>query len=786
MSGINERTPLIGCMDGARLPMRQHDTNNNYNNNSSNNHGSFGVARDRYRASLRNAPTTIGSRLPTLGQLFSSLTISNEFNRYLNSATTAAHNNCCCSVQPSAAAATDEHRVQVTCNNKHLSNNNNNNQQPAGTTPEAPFYCVPRAPTLQQHRNRHLDPTTFIDSTTDLLERRRNMDTWLMQRKRWLAYVTPTVLLTIVLACLALTTFAQTRRFERSDPLLWSAITLIVMYVLMIFELVHRTLAAFIGATLAVTVYTCVRQKPDLETIISWNDTETTSLLFGMMLIMAVLSDTGLFDYMAVECYVLARGLFWPQLFGLSVICASVSAVVDNVSTMLLIAPTVIKLCELQRLAPSLPLIIMVMFSNIGGLATPIGDPPNLIIINNRMVQREGITFAKFVLYCTPNVLLVGCVIALYIRLVYRNQGRHFKLPPDDSIATAIDRRLSRRGSTRNNTEQEITIWHNIRQSVVGLASPSEDAIVAHIDKQIELLEACLSRSLQALYRHSKHWIDVDEDKYDHEFEHISPGDVLDTRFKQPEPTVESFDLKVTELRNKYPIKDMALLIKCLLVLSMTLVLFILQSFEWAHITLGWASLFAGLTMLVLSNQHQFEGIILRIEWSTLMFFFGLFVVMEVVLELGLIVYIGQHTQQLIEQIPVNGQVRSFVAVSVILWVAGLASAVIDNVPITAMLIKIIETLVEADADKQRSAHADPNNRLPAKALVCALTFGACLGGNGSLIGASANLVTAGIAERFGHPIGFSAFARVGLPITILSLIVSNIYLGLVFCVFDL
>ncbi|KAG0422373.1 hypothetical protein HPB47_001797, partial [Ixodes persulcatus] len=181
---------------------------------------------------------------------------------------------------------------------------------------------------------------------------------------------------------LAVTTFTELNQ----QGLLMGGAVLIGLYVLIVFELVHRTLAAMLAATAAIACLALIGDRPSLAKVMSWLDVETLSLLFGMMILVAILCETGFFDYAAVIAFRLARGRVWPLVTTLCVFTAVVSAFLDNVTTILLMTPATIKLCEVMDLDPKHILIWLVIFSNIGGAATPVGDPPNVIIISNPQV----------------------------------------------------------------------------------------------------------------------------------------------------------------------------------------------------------------------------------------------------------------------------------------------------------------------------------------------------------------------------------------------------------------
>ena len=185
-------------------------------------------------------------------------------------------------------------------------------------------------------------------------------------------------------------------------------VILIAVYALIVFELVHRALAAALGGIAVVVALHVVGDGPDLGTVVTWIDEETLGLLIGMMVIVDVLAKTGLFEWAAVQAYALSGGSIWRLSFILCTITAVFSAFLDNVTTILLIVPVTIQISKVLDLEP-VPLIIAeVMFSNIGGAATQIGDPPNIIIgaqlseqalAGNTMLLGQGISFVDFIVH---------------------------------------------------------------------------------------------------------------------------------------------------------------------------------------------------------------------------------------------------------------------------------------------------------------------------------------------------------------------------------------------------
>lgn len=223
-----------------------------------------------------------------------------------------------------------------------------------------------------------------------------------------------------------------------ADGIILASAVLIFLYTLIIFEVVNRTLAAMLGATAAITCLTLIRdvsrkafffenflqhflQRPSLEKVVSWLDVETLCLLFGMMILVAILCETGFFDYLAVVAFQLAKGRTWPLIFTLCFFTGVLSAFLDNVTTILLMTPVTIRLCEIKNIDPKHVLISLVIFSNIGGAATPVGDPPNVIIISSAKIKQQGVDFGRFTFHMMPGIVISFIATLVYIRIYYRN-----------------------------------------------------------------------------------------------------------------------------------------------------------------------------------------------------------------------------------------------------------------------------------------------------------------------------------------------------------------------------
>ena len=447
---------------------------------------------------------------------------------------------------------------------------------------------------------------------------------------------------------------------------------LIAVYVLIIFETVHRTLAAAVGGLVALFALNHYKvgdalTLAEVTTLIDW---ETIGLLLGMMVMVGILSNTGVFEYFAVLSYKKSGGSIWTLVVILCSVTAVLSAFLDNVTTMLLLTPVTIQLAKVLDIKPIPLLISEVLFSNIGGAATMIGDPPNIMIgsgLSPTKIEEAGypelaqfgVTFNDFIFEMGPGILM------------------------------------------------------------------------------------CIVPSLMLLK-----WYYADE---------FSGSRVRD----------------VAELEAKYGIKDPQMLKVAGFILVLVILNFFLHPIT--HIAVSWIALVGAVVMLLATDRHELEEPLHHVEWTTLLFFAGLFVLVHSLQEMGVINYIGRYVMVAIEFFGSDtgdGQtVRLAAAILIVLWVSAVASAFIDNIPYTATMIPIVLQI----SDELGGYLLDP--------LVWALAFGACLGGNGTLIGASANVVTAGMSEEAGYPISFNEFFKAGFPVMILTTFIVSLYMLLVFIV---
>ncbi|KAI4487019.1 hypothetical protein M0802_012119 [Mischocyttarus mexicanus] len=510
------------------------------------------------------------------------------------------------------------------------------------------------------------------------------------------------------------------------DGIPYAAIVLFGLYVLIVFEIVHRALAAMLASTMSVAILAAFNERPNMSELISWIDIDTLLLLFSMMVLVAIVAETGIFDWLAVYAYRITGGKLWPLVNTLCFFTTFISSFLDNVTTVLLMTPVTIRLCEVMELNPVPILTAMVVYSNIGGAITPVGDPPNVIIASNRDVIDAGVDFSTFTLHMSIGVMLVLIVVYAQMRFIFR-----------DKTVLSFDE-----PQEVQELRHEIAIW---QRAAASLSSYSKDE---------NLVRETLLKKVQRLLSQLK--------------KKLVTGSVAFEKYKT---TLE-------ELEEKYPIRDKWLLVKSGFTLMFVITLFFLHSVPGVNLSLGWTALLGVLLLLILADSEDFDGLMARVEWSTLLFFASLFILMEALSRLGLIAWIGKQTEKII--LSVNEESRLAVAILLILWVSAFASAFVDNVPLSTMMVRIAINLAK-----------NHELRLPLQPLIWALAFGACMGGsiyvvewtvlvftgNGTLIGATANVVCAGVAEQHGYKFTFIQFLKVGFPVMITSTMTVTMYL---------
>ncbi|WP_328437167.1 ArsB/NhaD family transporter [Streptomyces sp. NBC_00444] len=420
----------------------------------------------------------------------------------------------------------------------------------------------------------------------------------------------------------------------------WAAIAVFVTtYGLIISEKIHRVGAALGGAALMLAIG-ATDDKSAFFSEHSGVDWNVIFLLMGMMMIVGVLKKTGMFEYLAIWSVKRARAKPFRVMAMLVVITAVASALLDNVTTVLLIAPVTLLVCERLALPAAPFLIAEVLASNIGGTATLVGDPPNIII-----ASRAGLTFNDFLVHLAPLSAVLIVVLVAMCRFLFR-------------------------------------------KSFV----------------------------------------------YD-----------------------EERAAEVMELEEREAIRDPRLLVQGLVVLALVVVGFVLHPvlhYEPSVVAL------LGAGLLIAISRVETGEVLGEVEWPTLAFFAGLFIMIGGLIETGVI---GEISASLADAIGDNELGGSMLLLSA----SAVLSGIVDNIPYVATMAPITADLV------------DNMGGAPDHVMWWALAIGADLGGNATAIGASANVVVLGIAERNRQPISFWQFTKYGLVVTLVTVALSALYVWL-------
>lgn len=442
---------------------------------------------------------------------------------------------------------------------------------------------------------------------------------------------------------------------QYENAIIYSTILLIFIYSLIVFELTHRTLAAGLGAIGGISLISFIdNEKPTIELIVSWVEWETILLLFGMMIIVAVFCETGLFDLIAVRIFHFAGTRIWLMIGSLCVLSGVLSAFLDNVTTILLLTPITIRLSEIAKLDPRKIIIAEVLFSNIGGASTAIGDPPNVIITANQIINKRGVDFSNFTFHMFAGSIFVFIICFVHFKFMFAD-SKNFFLKEESEL---------------DEMKKEIMIWKRSFQNITPVTK--EEKIVK------TLLKEKVSQ-LQNLLKQQQ--INVKK-----EYE-------------------KTLIIKSQEMLESYKITNKSLLVKCSIIFTGTLILFFLNPFvDQIHLTIGWISILSALLLLASSTNNSsghgqsdgskssnvdFEGLMHKVEWSTLLFFGCLFIFMKTIEELGLLNYIGNLISDMIKSVE-NISDRLAFALLVLVVLSALISSVIDNIPFTTAMIPII------------------------------------------------------------------------------------------------
>lgn len=412
----------------------------------------------------------------------------------------------------------------------------------------------------------------------------------------------------------------------------------VAVFIFVATEMVNKSIAALLGAALFLGLK-IIDQKFAFE-YVDWN---VIFLLISMMIIVGITKKTGLFEYMAIRAAKIAKGEPIKIMLSFAVITAVVSAFLDNVTTVMILTPICILVARELELSPNPFVICTAMASNIGGTATLIGDPPNIMI-----GSAARLSFMDFAKNLSPIIIVV---LGVFLVIVY-------------------------------------LIWH----------------------KQLRV-----SNQLKA---------------------------------------------RIMDFDEKKSIQNKPMLIKSIVVLGLVIVGFLLHGyFELEPATIG---LLGATVLMVITNRKTVEEFFHEVEWETIFFFIGLFIIVGGLVYLGVIEKLARAIMGLTKgNIPVTSVA--------IIWISGIFSSFLDNIPFVATMVPLIQDIGRT---------VGPDKIAP---LWWALSLGACLGGNGTLIGASANVVSAGISGKSGYRISFMEFTKYGAGITAITLLISTVLLWLFF-----
>ncbi|CEQ24018.1 ArsB/NhaD family transporter [Paraclostridium sordellii] len=400
-------------------------------------------------------------------------------------------------------------------------------------------------------------------------------------------------------------------------------------------EKINRAVAAMTGALLMV-IFNIVSFEHGLSHI----DFNTIGVLIGMMLFVSVVKNSGLFEYVAILSAKKSKGDPWKIMLCFIILTAILSAVLDNVTTVLLIGPMTIVITQILKINPVPFLITQILASNIGGTATLIGDPPNIMI-----GSAANLSFIDFVINLGPVVIIILFFTIICFRFMFKKH----------------------------------------------------------------------------LY--------------------------VDDKYKE----------EILKLDESKAIKDKPLLIKSIIMIILILLGFVLHNI--IHIESSVIAL-TGATVMMFIGKQDVDEILSSIEWSTIAFFGGLFVIVGGLVEVRIIDFIASY---LIDATSGNLALTMLV----ILWLSAIISSFLDNIPFVATLIPLILTMQAQGVD--------------VTPIWWATSLGACLGGNGTLIGASANIVLSNVGDKNGYPISFKSYFKIGFPLMLLSIVISTFYLLICF-----
>jgi Na+/H+ antiporter NhaD/arsenite permease-like protein len=425
-----------------------------------------------------------------------------------------------------------------------------------------------------------------------------------------------------------------------------SIIIFILTYICISTEVVNKIISALTGGLIMIAIG-IMSEKTAFSTYVDW---DVLFLLIGMMLIIGIVRQTGIFQYIAIKTAKLAKGDPIRIMLFMFAVTAAISAFLPNVTTIMIVAPVTLLMAVELGISPVPLIITQAIASNIGGTATLIGDPPNVMI-----GSATGLDFLSFVKNLTPVVILITIASMGVVYLLFASK--------------------------------------------------------------LKVTEAA----------------------------------------KQ----------KIMAFNEKNVIQDYALFVKSSVVLVLLIASFFAQGI--LHLEAATLAMLAATVLLLISRQNNIEKLLADdIEWGTIFFFIGLFIIVGGLVETGVI---GKLSTLLMRSTHGNIAVTSIA----VIWISGFLSAFIDNIPYVATMIPLIKQVGVQIGIAHPGLTPDQVFKM-VEPLWWSLSLGACLGGNGTLVGASANVVGAGICTKAGYKVSFWEFTKYGAILTIVSLIISTIY----------
>jgi len=454
------------------------------------------------------------------------------------------------------------------------------------------------------------------------------------------------ILSILIVTLFGITIFMVSHFFEINISyfVLFSSLVLVSIYVILSFDIIHRTSIAIFGALILIIASLLagsIQPRETLNFMIGVIDFNTIGLLLGMMVIVAVLGETGVFNWVGVNAIRLSRGNLWKLMIILCVFTAITSMFVDNVTIILLMIPVTLSIFRAIKISP-IPFILgQTLSCNIGGASTLIGDPPNIII-----GSAANIDFNSFFIHMAPPIFVTFLLGIVLLKMIFRKE-------------------------------------------------------------------------LKMIVNISGKFNSVDE---------------------------------------KSLIKDKSLLQSCLIVLVGVIFFFVIHGaigIEVSVIALGGAAI-----LLVITRAHV-EKTLQEVDWATLLFFAGLFVVVGILEETGLVALLAKIF------IGITGG-EPWITFYAVIWISAITSGFIENIPFTTTMVPIIEILNSSITSNSffGTLHISP--------LWWALALGAGLGGNGTWIGSSAGVVAVGISLKYGHKISFIRWLKIGFPFMILTVAIGS------------